>query len=147
MKGVGTDAVLVLADFGESLDVSAFKTFKLPNPFEGRAGAQHYWAPEIASAIAGPGETINYEKNDVFAVGMVADQMLGGHPPPSPTTADFIEALRNPDFDARMTVDQAIRALGGMLWPGVAAELLQAFDTTAQPTLELLLQLDYLQRF
>lgn len=76
-----------LANFGASLDLQEgdFAGFQMEfrNRKLSRGGSKAYLAPEVVLAKPGVGKVIDYSKNDVFAVGMVAHNMLSGllYPP------------------------------------------------------------------
>ncbi|XP_039223256.1 serine/threonine-protein kinase PINK1, mitochondrial isoform X2 [Crotalus tigris] len=73
---------LVITDFGCCLADEALG-LKLPFPswYVDRGGNTCLMAPEVATAVPGPGAVIDYSKADVWAVGALAYEILGpGNP-------------------------------------------------------------------
>ena len=133
--------VVKIADFGESLDLreDEFEDFLMDyrTRHQSLGGAPMYLPPEVTKTKHGKRAQVNYQKCDVFAVGMVAHQMLSGMTA-SPFqgenskvyTADtynappacYSEGLRklvwemcNPDFADRLTVHHALAAAESQL--------------------------------
>eukprot|EP00035_Acanthoeca_spectabilis_P039931 m.66009 g.66009 ORF g.66009 m.66009 type:complete len:715 (+) comp9794_c0_seq3:890-3034(+) len=129
--------VVKLADFDQALDTREYQgTLKMPFISTGtsRGGAPAYLAPEVMSAPLGTDTHmvyIDYSKNDVFAAGMVAYDMLTSgtgtafitspdHPNRDSTTysalpiecpkefSDLVWAMINPDFTERITAAEAL---------------------------------------
>eukprot|EP01045_Picozoa_sp_COSAG04_P013669 COSAG04_NODE_982_length_9008_cov_3.598720_4_plen_513_part_00 len=72
----------VLTDFGMCLDLrkNQITDFRVPMPMDGwrRGGAPIALAPEITLPRPGPGVFLDYSKNDEWAVGIVAHELLSG---------------------------------------------------------------------
>lgn len=128
------DILVKLADFGHALKPQDKENLLEPYVNEGlpKGGASAYLAPEIETArpgsVAAP-NSLNYSKNDVFAVGMMTHYILTNctgdafsqtHPHYSEQTynklpdgcpqeiADFVWAMLNPSFDERITAAEAL---------------------------------------
>eukprot|EP01043_Picozoa_sp_COSAG02_P057691 COSAG02_NODE_7048_length_3211_cov_6.545951_1_plen_921_part_01 len=70
----------VLTDFGMCLDLTKNRIvdFRVPMPFDGirRGGAPIALAPEVTLPKPGPDVFLDYSKNDEWAVGMIAHELL-----------------------------------------------------------------------
>ena len=114
-------AVLKLADFGEAQDFQSEGLEGLRLPFitkkTSKGGAQYYLAPEIVQGKCGPTTVLDYEKNDAWAVGMVAYEMLSAEAPPF-AVGD----------DARSFTDESFRELPGC-YCSLSRMLVRAFTS------------------
>lgn len=138
----GPPEILVkIADFGHALKPQDGQNLQEPYINEGlpKGGASAFLAPEIESAQPGTvtaPKSLNYSKNDVFAVGMMAHTVLTNctgdvfcehHPHYSAQTynklpdgcpqeiADFVWAMVNPSFDERITTTDALARVDALL--------------------------------
>eukprot|EP01045_Picozoa_sp_COSAG04_P022090 COSAG04_NODE_2449_length_4101_cov_30.628333_2_plen_623_part_00 len=81
LASVGTeDEAAVLTDFGMCVDLTKnhISDFRVPMPMDGyrRGGAPIALAPEITLPKPGPDVFLDYSKNDEWAVGIIAHEML-----------------------------------------------------------------------
>lgn len=138
-----SDLLIKLADFGCALQFNPDKHFRedFINSNLPRGGANHYLAPEIMTAepgnIQNPG-SLDYSKNDVFALGMVAHYMLcngaenhevfsAEHPDYTVDTynepdvacpdeiANLVRHMVHPDSASRCTAQEALNQVDALI--------------------------------
>eukprot|EP01088_Endostelium_zonatum_P018270 TRINITY_DN5795_c0_g1_i3.p1 TRINITY_DN5795_c0_g1~~TRINITY_DN5795_c0_g1_i3.p1 ORF type:complete len:384 (-),score=68.40 TRINITY_DN5795_c0_g1_i3:112-1263(-) len=71
---------IALGDFGEAWDAKTggYPDLRMPYPVDcvQKGGADFYLAPEVQKMVPGPNHFLNYQKNDVYAVGVVGLQLV-----------------------------------------------------------------------